>query len=81
MDYGIVNITRQQLVDKLLQAKIEVRPIVAGNFAKNDVLKWFHYSLHNSLINAEYIDKHGLFIGNHHYSLYKELHYLHSILV
>lgn len=74
-------ITRQQLVDKLLQAKIEVRPIVAGNFAKNDVLKWFHYSLHNSLINAEYIDKHGLFIGNHHYSLYKELHYLHSILV
>lgn len=74
-------ITRQELVEKLLQAQIEVRPIVAGNFAKNDVLKWFNYSLHNALTNADYIDKNGFFVGNHHYSLDKELHYLRELLV
>jgi len=63
------NITRADFVRSLTQAGFECRPIVAGNFAKNEVMKYFNYSIAGDLTNTEYLDKHGLFIGNHHYSL------------
>ena len=44
----------------------ECRPIVAGNFAKNEVTKYFDSEISEDLENADYIDKNGLFIGNHH---------------
>ena len=69
-------ITRSDLVKKLQSANIDVRPIVAGNFAKNEVLKWFDFEIHGDLVNANYIDKNGFFVGNHHFSLSKELQYL-----
>lgn len=65
--------TRKDVVAAFAEAGIDVRPIVAGNFAKNEVLRWFDYTIHGSLPNAEYIDQHGLFVGNHHYALDKEL--------
>lgn len=68
--------SREELVKKLTQAQIDVRPIVAGNFAKNEVLKWFDYSIHGRLDNAEYIDKNGFFVGNHHYDLASQILYL-----
>lgn len=68
--------SREELVTKLTQAQIDVRPIVAGNFAKNEVLKWFDYSIHGDLKNADYIDKKGLFIGNHHFDLTLEISHL-----
>lgn len=71
-------IGRNQLADKLMHAGIDVRPIVAGNFAKNEVLKWCDYSIHNELENAEHIDQYGLFVGNHHYNLKDHLKYLHT---
>ena len=40
-----------------------------GNFLKNEVVKFFNYKVHDNLKNAEYLDKHGLFIGNQHYSI------------
>ncbi|WP_153133159.1 DegT/DnrJ/EryC1/StrS family aminotransferase [Dechloromonas hortensis] len=61
--------TRADLVRIFTEHKIDVRPIVAGNFAKNEVLRWFDYEIHGSLKNAEEIDTSGLFIGNHHYQL------------
>ena len=61
--------SRQQLVKELVEKGFEVRPIVTGNFAKNEVMKYFDYTIHDRLINADYIDAHGLFIGNHHYSI------------
>lgn len=60
---------RQKLVQELLEAGFEVRPIVTGNFAKNDVMKYFDYTIHKELKNADYIDANGLFIGNHHYNI------------
>lgn len=65
--------TRKQLVDTFNRHQIEVRPIVAGNFAKNEVLRWFDYSISGTLENADIVDRSGLFIGNHHYPLDKEL--------
>lgn len=72
-------ITRNELVSKFSAANIDVRPIVAGNFAKNEVMKWFDYSIHNNLENADHIDKNGLFVGNHHFALQDEIQYLYEI--
>lgn len=59
-------ITRPQLLQKLNLLGFECRPIVAGNFTKNEVIKYFDYEIFGSMRNAELIDKQGLFIGNHH---------------
>jgi CDP-6-deoxy-D-xylo-4-hexulose-3-dehydrase len=58
-------IDRLKLIDHLTTAGVECRPIVAGNFAKNEVLKWFDYEIFNQLPNADRIDSHGFFVGNH----------------
>jgi CDP-6-deoxy-D-xylo-4-hexulose-3-dehydrase len=59
---------------------VDTRPIVAGNFAKNEVLKWFDYTIAGDLTNAERIDDAGFFIGNHHYPLDSEFELLQSEL-
>lgn len=62
-------LTRAELVRDLTEAGFECRPIVAGNFAKNEVMRFFDHEIHGTLKNADYIDAHGLFVGNHHYPL------------
>lgn len=62
-------LTRKELVKKLVTLGFECRPIVAGNFTKNEVVKYFDYQVHGILKNAEHIDQNGLFIGNHHYPI------------
>jgi CDP-6-deoxy-D-xylo-4-hexulose-3-dehydrase len=62
-------LTREQLLVKLQSSGFECRPIVAGNFAKNEVVKYFDSDVYGNLKNAEHIDSHGLFIGNHHYPI------------
>jgi len=42
---------------------------VAGNFAKNEVVKYFDSEVHGALTNADHIDRNGLFVGNHHYPI------------
>lgn len=77
---GGAPLSRAQLVQRLSAAGIESRPIVAGNFAKNEVLKWFDYSICGELENANEVDLRGLFIGNHHYDLQGELSMLDAVL-
>ena len=72
--------SRKQLVETLIRQGIECRPIVTGNFAKNEVLKWFNYGVAGGLENADEIDRGGLFIGNHHYDLSREFDLLKSVL-
>jgi CDP-6-deoxy-D-xylo-4-hexulose-3-dehydrase len=62
-------LTRKALVVKLNELGFECRPIVAGNFAKNEVVKYFDSEVHGTLKNAEHIDQNGLFVGNHHYPI------------
>ena len=62
-----LGLKRADFVKKLTAAGFECRPIVAGNFAKNEVMKYFDYDIHGTLKNADYIDQFGLFVGNHHY--------------
>jgi CDP-6-deoxy-D-xylo-4-hexulose-3-dehydrase len=67
---------REELIDYLIEKNIEVRPIVAGNFTKNEVLKYFNYELCGEMINAEYIDKNGFFVGNHHFDIRDKIDFL-----
>tara|TARA_B110000008_G_C16896970_1_gene535142 strand:- start:19 stop:1212 length:1194 start_codon:yes stop_codon:yes gene_type:complete len=64
---------RDNLANYLMDHGIETRPILAGNFLNNPVLKHLNYStpLNNYPI-SEKIDKHGLFFGSHNKSLKKE---------
>lgn len=62
-------LSRKELVRKLKEIGFECRPVVAGNFAKNEVVKYFDSEVHGTLKNAEHIDQHGLFVGNHHYPM------------
>jgi CDP-6-deoxy-D-xylo-4-hexulose-3-dehydrase len=62
-------LTRTALIGKLTELGFECRPIVTGNFAKNEVVKYFNSEIHCKLPNAEHVDQNGLFIGNQHFDL------------
>ena len=62
-------LNRSQLIKKLINAGFECRPIVAGNFAKKEVMQFLKHAIHGGLANADYVDQHGLFVGNHHYPI------------
>jgi CDP-6-deoxy-D-xylo-4-hexulose-3-dehydrase len=72
--------TRLKLIERLSDARIDCRPIVAGDFTKNDVIKWFDYEVFGEMKNAKIIDKFGIFIGNHHYPLDAEFELLNNVL-
>ncbi len=62
--------SRVDLIRAFAEHGVECRPIVTGNFAKNEVVKkHMDHSIHGTLTHAEDIDVNGLFIGNHHYNL------------
>ena len=70
---------RLDLVNKLSNLGFEFRPIVTGNFLKNEVIKYFDSEVHGELKNAEHLDKNGLFIGNHHYPITDALNSLKNL--
>ena len=63
------NMKRKELINQLITLGFESRPIVAGNFSKSEVMKYFDYEVPFEMKNAEYIDNNGLFIGNHHFPM------------
>lgn len=56
---------RDYIVDRLITNGIECRPIVAGNFVLNPVIKYIEHSIHEKLANANRIHNDGFFVGNH----------------
>lgn len=72
-------LTRDLLLNKLNDLGFETRPIVTGNFAKNEVVKYFDYEIFGDLNNANHIDQNGLFIGNHHYPMDDAIERLKSL--
>lgn len=73
-------IKREDVIDVLEKAGVEVRPIVTGNFTNNEVMNWFDYEIQDTLTNAELIDKQGLFIGNHHYDVTDKIRKVKAVL-
>ncbi len=71
---------RADLVSALKAQSIAVRPIVAGNFTKNPVLKHLPHVAFEELRNADLVHDEGLFIGNHHYEMNHEFELLETAL-
>ncbi|WP_334188947.1 DegT/DnrJ/EryC1/StrS family aminotransferase [Noviherbaspirillum sp.] len=73
------DLSRSRLLEKLTTLGFECRPIVAGNFARNEVMKYFDADIVGDLANADRIHSHGLFVGNQHYPITEAMHSLASI--
>lgn len=74
------NLNRLNIVKKLEENNIDCRPIVTGDFTKNEVLKYFDCEIFGEMKNAQYLDKNGFFVGNHQIDLTEEIKHLHRVL-
>lgn len=70
--------TRKEIIAFLEEAGIECRPVVAGNFTKNDVIKYFDYEIHGELKNSNIIDERAFFVGNHHVDMKDAIDLFHN---
>ncbi len=70
---------RDKIVKELSKADIEVRPIVAGNFTRNKVIKYLDYSIAGELTASDDIHYNGFFIGNHSKNNFKEIDYFTDV--
>lgn len=64
---------RSEIAKALLEAGIESRPVIAGNFTKQPVNKLLNSRIHGNLPIADEIHINGLYLGNHPKSLEEEL--------
>jgi len=74
------NLKRKDVINKLQENKIDCRPIVTGNFTKNDVMKFFDYEIHKELKNADYLHENGFFVGNSQVDLSENITFLKGVL-
>ena len=71
---------RDMFTNALRAAEIEVRPIVAGNFARQKALEFLDYSISGKLKNADYIHDNGFFVGNHSIKMEENINLLIDVL-
>ena len=74
------NLKRKDVIGKLQENNIDCRPIVTGNFTRNEVMKYFDYEVHQELKNADYLHENGFFVGNSQINLKKEITILYKII-
>ena len=72
---------RELLINFLESRGFETRPIVAGNFLRNPVMKHLKHIAEGSFQNANEIHTDGFFIGNHHYDISENLDELYDLFV
>lgn len=68
-----VGYSRADLRKELDNMNVDYRPIVAGNFANQVMLSHMNVKGQHNLPNADTIQQRGLFIGNHHYDVSRQL--------
>ncbi len=71
---------RREVVEALSANQIEVRPIVAGNFTRNPVMKYLPSVIPNELPAADKIHDDGLFVGNHHVPVHEGIDLLRETI-
>ena len=71
---------RDQLIIQLKENNIECRPIVAGDFTKNPVIKYLDHRISNELNDTKIIDENGFFVGNDFRNLSEEINHLHGTI-
>ena len=73
-------INRGALVRYLNNCNIDCRPIVAGNFLRNPVIKYFDYEVVGDCGAADEIHDNGFFVGNSHEEIGEKIDYLKTVL-
>lgn len=68
-----------ELVKNFAENDIEVRPIVAGNFTRNSVIKYLEYTISGELTASDDIHDNGFFIGNYSRNNSEEVDYFIEI--
>ena len=71
---------RKAIIELLKKNKVEVRPIVTGNFLKQPALKYINYKISGNVNDADYIDKNGIYIGNHPFDIKNKLKKIAKLL-
>ena len=74
------SLKRKDVIRKLQENKIDCRPIVTGNFTRNEVMRFFDYEVHQKLKNADYLHENGFFVGNSQVDLNVEIGLLQRLL-
>lgn len=72
--------SRRDVIELLHQNGVEVRPIVTGNFMRQDVINYFDIDETPILPNADYVHQNGFFIGNHHINLKDKISKIRELL-
>ena len=76
--YPIINEKRNEIVNKLLEKNIEVRPLIAGDMSKKPM--WVKKYGSVELKNCELINKFGFYIPNHQGLTFDEIQTIVSII-
>lgn len=71
---------RAEVVEALTRAGIESRPVVAGNFTRNPVMKYLDAYVPEQLPGADKVHDDGLFVGNHHYEIFDSIDVLYDVI-
>jgi len=71
---------RKDIIELLSNNDIETRPIVAGNFTLNPVMKHLKYINLPALPVADLVHTEGFFIGNHHFDVTEDIDHIYLLL-
>jgi CDP-6-deoxy-D-xylo-4-hexulose-3-dehydrase len=71
---------RDAIASLLQENGVECRPIIAGNFTRQDALNYLHFKISSKLSNADGLHERGLYIGNHPVNLHRELTFTHDLI-
>ena len=71
---------RDFFTSALRENGIETRPIVAGNFARQQALRFVEYSISDNLVQADYVHENGFFVGNHSVEMRENIDSLLDVL-
>ena len=75
-----INISRDEIINKLKEKGIESRMVTGGNFVRHPVIKYFDYECHGKLSNADLVHDRGFFVGNFSLDVKKEIKHFHESL-
>jgi len=72
--------SREQILKTFRYYGFEARPVVAGNFVNQEVMKHLDFRIDGELSNANVIDTNSFFIGNHHFPMTDAINELPKVL-
>lgn len=72
--------SRQTFQEHLEAHRIQTRPIVGSNFARQPVMRHLPHRIHGILQNADLVHYQGLMVGNHHDVTGSQLEYIVQVI-